>query len=311
MHIQAKNLQKSFGSKQAVSDISVNIEPGKILALLGPNGAGKSTTIKMLTGDLEPDGGVITIDGKDYKNFPFSLRSRLGVMPQEVIIWDDLTIQENLQFSSQIYKLPRLESHKRIQTLIQDLKLEPELKTLARDLSGGYKRRLNLAISIIHNPEVIFLDEPTPGIDAQSRILLTEYIQTLVKTGQHSVVLTDHYLEEAEKLADYVVIIDSGKVVAQGTVPQLKREHGHGNILQVDFDSDQELTKAQSILEKEFGEVTIARGSLTTLVSDAAQSLNLAVKLLEKHDIPPLNIHLKQSSLEDIFLLLTGKSVRE
>ncbi len=248
MHIFCKNLSKSFGNKKVVKNISLNILPGQILAFLGPNGAGKTTTIKMLTGSLKPSSGKIFVDEKEYDHLPFFIKQKIGIMPQEIIIWDELNILENLQYSADIYKIPKKEAKIRIQDLIEDLKLEPELKTLAKNLSGGYKRRLNLAISIIHNPEVIFLDEPTPGIDAQSRILLTEYIQKLVKNDNHSIVLTDHYLEEAQKLADYIVIIDNGVIITEGNIKELRSKHTKDN---------------------------------------------------------------NQSSLEDIFLLLTGKNVRE
>jgi ABC-2 type transport system ATP-binding protein len=313
MHISCLHLEKNYGSKVAVKDISLDIIPGKILALLGPNGAGKSTTIKMLTGQVIPSGGIIKIDGKEYPSFPSDFRANLGIMPQEVIVWDDLNIKENLEFCSRLYKMNKSLAKTRIQKLIEDLKLTPEIKTLAKNLSGGYKRRLNLAISIIHDPKVIFLDEPTPGIDAQSRILLTDYIQTLAQTGDYAIVLTDHYLEEAEKLADYVVIIDKGQIVTEGTVSELKAKHGQGNLLQIHLNpkSLEDKQKLLSLFEKDFENPKLSKETINILVTDPSQSLNKALEIVSSNGLDMLNINIKESTLEDIFLLLTGKEVRE
>jgi len=313
MHITCQNLSKKYGSKLAVKDISLDIKPGQVLALLGPNGAGKSTTIKMLTGTLKPSSGKITIDNKEFSHLPFEIKSKLGIMPQEIIVWDDLNILENLEYSATIYNLSKAETKSRCQTLIKDLKLEPELKTLARNLSGGYKRRLNLAISIIHNPKVIFLDEPTPGIDAQSRILLTEYIQKLVTTNNQAVVLTDHYFEEAEKLADYVIIIDNGKIITEGSVVELKAKHGNQNLLQIHLNpsSQNNYNQVLNLFQKTFPKVSLAKDKLNISITEVGQNINKALELIESNNLKVLNLNIKQPSLEDIFLLLTGKDVRE
>lgn len=317
MHISCSKLSKKFAKREVVKGIDLNIKPGQVLALLGPNGAGKSTTIKMLTGQLKPCSGIVTVDGQEYKVFPDSIRHALGVMPQEIIVWDDLTIKENLEYSGRLYKLSKATLNNRIAKIIEDLKLEPELNTLARNLSGGYKRRLNLAISIVHDPKVIFLDEPSPGIDAQSRLLLTEYIAKLAKEEDRAVVLTDHYLDEAEKLADYVVIIDEGKVVTEGTVEQLKVKHGNGNLLQIHLNPETSrklLQTPETLLayfESEFESPALNKETLTMLVKDPAKSLNKALNIIDKYNLQILNINLKESSLEDIFLLITGRGVRE
>lgn len=317
MHISCTGLSKKFGSKQVVKDVDLSIEPGKVLALLGPNGAGKSTTIKMLTGQLKPTSGTIIIDGDEYHSLPQENRQSLGIMPQEIVIWDDLTIRENLVYSGKLYKLAQDTLSQRVETLIKDLQLEREVNTLAKNLSGGYKRRLNLAISIIHDPEVIFLDEPSPGIDAQSRLLLTEYIEKLAKEQGHGVVLTDHYLDEAEKLADYVAIIDQGELIAEGTVAQLKAKYGQGNILQIHLDplaKDSTLSDKDKLLKmfsKDFKNPNLIKETINILVQDPSGSLNKALKIIEQNSLSILNINLKEPSLEDIFLLITGRGVRE
>ncbi|MFW5719838.1 MAG: ATP-binding cassette domain-containing protein [Candidatus Dojkabacteria bacterium] len=316
MHIEAHQLTKTYGKRTLVNRVTINITPGKVLGLLGPNGAGKSTTIKMLTGQIRPSSGSISIDNKEYSHFPESYRSNLGIVPQEIIIWEDLTLEENLRFSATLYKLTATQAQQRITQLIEDLKLQPERKTRAKNLSGGYKRRLNLAISIIHDPKVIVLDEPTPGIDAQSRNLLSEYIAHLVATGRYSVVLTDHYLDEAEKLSDYVVIIDEGSVVTEGTVPQLKQKHGNGNLLQIDLEpgqleSDKEQEKILKSFKQHFPDISFSKSSLVTIVPDTEGSLSQALAIVREQHVEVLNVSVKEPTLEDIFLLLTGKEVRE
>ncbi|MEI6462453.1 MAG: ABC transporter ATP-binding protein [bacterium] len=323
MRIKAINLSKKFGSKVAVREVSVQIEPGKILGLLGPNGAGKSTTIKMLTGQLKPDSGTIEIDGKEYSYFPEQLRSKLGVMPQDIVIWDSLNIYENLTMTAGLYGLDSKFAEKRISFLIKALKMEPEIKTLARDLSGGYKRRLNLAISILHDPEVIFLDEPTPGIDAQSRHLLMSFVKELADSGKHSIVLTDHYLDEAEKLCDYIVIVDRGEIIAEGTLSKLKTKYGEGNLMKIDLNIDETFGKTkvtnkntiietiQKKLQEIFPKGKLVNGIFSVLTNDMLGDLQKSVSLLKSHNYPVHNISLSDPSLEDIFLLLTGREVRE
>lgn len=326
MRIVAKNLIKKYGNKTVVDDVSLSIQPGKIIGLLGPNGAGKSTTIKMLTGQIKPDGGSLEINEVVHDYFPEELRVKLGIMPQDIVIWDSLNILENLQMSADLYELKPKFAKERIDYLIKALKLEPELKTLARDLSGGYKRRLNLAISIIHDPEVIFLDEPTPGIDAQSRHLLMSFVKELADTGDHAIVLTDHYLDEVEKLCDYIIIVDGGKIIAEGNLNKLKSKYGEGNLMKIDLNPDDsmkfisekenqsllnDLDKIVVLLQKEFPTGKINNGIFSVLTKDMLGELQRAVDILNKQGYPVHNIALSDASLEDIFLLLTGKEVRE
>lgn len=313
MHIKTQNLSKKYGSKTVVDGVNLDLVPGQILALLGPNGAGKSTTIKMLTGRAKPTSGKILIDDTEYTSFPEKLLSSLGIMPQEIVVWDDLTIRENLDYTASLYKLPKNQADAKIQEIISDLKLTPEINTLAKNLSGGYKRRVNLAISVLHSPKVIFLDEPTPGIDAQSRILLTEYIQKLADKKEQAIVLTDHYLDQAEKLADYVVIIDGGKIITEGTVSELKAKHSQGNILQIHLNSQdsQSLNKAKEIFAKHFQNPTLHKQTISILIQDISQNLSKAIDIVKQENMPIFNINVKEPTLEDIFLLLTGKEVRE
>lgn len=312
MYLKTKNLTKSFSERTVVDNLELDIRPGQILGLLGPNGAGKSTTIKMLSGQLKPNSGTITIDDKEYGSVPDKFRGSIGVMPQEVIIWEDLNIRENLEFTASIQRLPKAKTEEMVNQLIAGLQLEKEINTLGRDLSGGYKRRVNLANSLVHDPSLIFLDEPSPGVDAQTRRFLWEFIEGL-RDDNHAVVLTDHYLEEAEKLSDYVVIIDDGKVIAEGTVSELKNDYGKGAVIKVGLASKQELDKKKlsKIVDDKDSNVELKDKELVILTDQGYEHMQVIIKQLEAKDIKIEQASVSQPSLEDIFLLLTGKEIRE
>lgn len=313
MKIRAIDLTKKYGSKTVVNKINFEIRNGQILGLLGPNGAGKSTTIKMLSGQTEPSSGFIEIDGKQYSKVPSEFRTQIGVMPQDVIIWDSLTVKENLEFSGKIYKLSNKELIKRRDFLIDALNLKKELNTVADHLSGGFKRRLNLAITIMNNPGAVFLDEPTPGIDPQNRRFLWEYISNL-KTENRSVILTDHYLDEAEKLADYVVIIDNGNVIAQGTVKELKTKYGSGDLVLIKFMEDTKESDLENFLQKlkkSNPESQLFDNTISINTSHPIDTMKYALQEVEKGGLKYEEFQLKEPTLEDIFLILTGKNIRE
>lgn len=316
MNIKARNLKKFYGEKAAVDGINLDIRQGQILGLLGPNGAGKSTTIKMLSGQILPSEGQIEIDGKEYSSVPKELRGNIGVMPQDVVLWDELTVEENLKFTAKLQEMPETKAKERINELIDGLNLQKELKTYAKNLSGGFKRRLNLAISILHEPSLIFLDEPTPGIDPQNRRFLWDFISNLRNSGKYSIVLTDHYLDEAENLSDYVVIVDDGKVIAEGTVHELKKKYGNGLLLQVSFDDD-ELKRTNDIqnflneLKNSYNDAELVDGVVGILTQEGVTLLEEVIGLLTKNNLKANNVGLKEPSLEDIFLILTGKAIRE
>lgn len=314
MKITTKNISKSYSSREVLKDLNIEVRPGQILGLLGPNGAGKSTTIKILTGQLAPTSGSIFVDDKEYSFIPTEIKKKIGIMPQEVIIWEELTTKENLEFTAKLQKLSSEESKKQVDFLMESLKLTKEENTLAKHLSGGYKRRLNLANSIIHNPEVIFLDEPTPGVDAHTRRFLWDFIRSL-KEKNRAVVLTDHYLEEAEKLSDYVVIIDDGKLIAEGTVEELKKAHTHGASIDIVFDVDEDPKKIESLipeLNKIANLVTLSKeNQISILDSEGISMISKVDKLLKDNNILADAISMKEPSLEDVFIILTGKNIRE
>lgn len=314
MNIKAENLVKKYWAKTAVDGISLDIQPGQILGLLGPNGAGKSTTIKMLSGQLKPSGGKIVIEGNEFDHVPDAFRGRIGIMPQEIIVWDSLNIKENLEYTAALQRMSPAATRERTSFLIEALNLQKELKTYAKNLSGGYRRRLNLAISIIHDPEVIFLDEPTPGIDPQSRRLLWEFVKNLRDSEKYSIVLTDHYLDEAERMSDTVVIIDAGRIIALGTVQELKKKHMEENVIIVTFDDiidEGRQSRLKSTAEKKFKNFKVFADSVIFYVEDSVKAIGDVVEILKSMQIEAKDISLKEPTLEDVFLKLTGKEIRE
>lgn len=313
MKIKAIDLTKKFGSKTAVNGINFEIRNGQILGLLGPNGAGKSTTIRMLSGQTAPTSGTIELDGKSYSSVPAEFKTKIGVMPQEVIIWDSLTVKENLEFTGKLYLMKNAEIKKRSDFLIEALNLGKELKTVADKLSGGFKRRLNLAITLMNDPSAVFLDEPTPGIDPQNRRFLWEYISSL-RNNDRSVILTDHYLDEAEKLADYVVIIDDGNVIAEGTVSELKKKYGTGDLVYIKLQENNDVEAVNKLiasLKPNYPEIQHFENTISINTSNAIDAMKQALQTIDQLGIKYEEFQLKEPTLEDIFLILTGKNIRE
>ena len=209
--IQVTNLSKSFDQLQAVRNLSFSIKKGEVFGLLGPNGAGKSTTINMMSTILSGDEGVILIDGNDIKQSPNICKTLIGVVPQEISLYDEFTAYENLFFWGELYQIPARELKKRIITILELIGLSDRKNDLIKNYSGGMKRRINIASAILHNPKILFMDEPTVGVDPQSRNRIFEIVENLNKQGM-TIVYTTHYMEEVERLCNRIAIIDDGKL---------------------------------------------------------------------------------------------------
>jgi ABC-2 type transport system ATP-binding protein len=220
--ISVKNLVKKYNEIVAVDDISFEVAPGKIFAFLGPNGAGKSTTIKMLTTLTEPTGGEILVNGFNPKQDRNNVRKSFGIVFQDPSLDDDLTAYENMQLHAAFYNLPKKVSDLKIRELLTFVELWERRAHFVKTFSGGMKRRLEVARGLLHNPKILFLDEPTLGLDPQTRNHIWDYIRNINKTENMTVFFTTHYMEEAEQIADEVAIIDHGKIVARGTSNELK-----------------------------------------------------------------------------------------
>ncbi len=225
MIIEVKNLVKKFKDSVVVDDISFNVESGEIFALLGPNGAGKTTTIKMLTTILPPSSGSIIVNGYNPAHAKDKVRQSFGIVFQDPSLDEELTAYENMNLHAVLYNVPRGERKKKIQDLLEFVELWDKRREKIKNFSGGMKRRLEIARGLLHHPKVLFLDEPTQGLDPQTRNHIWEYIKDLNKTEKMTVFFTTHYIEEADKVADRVVIIDKGKVIANGTPEEIKKQN--------------------------------------------------------------------------------------
>ncbi len=228
--IDVKNLVKKFGDFTAVDDVSFSVEKGEIFAFLGPNGAGKSTTIKMLTTLLHPTSGAISIAGHDPVREADKVRHSFGIVFQDPSLDDDLTARENMEFHGVLYDVPRGLRRSRIEELLKFVDLWDRRGSLVKEFSGGMKRRLEIARGLLHHPKIIFLDEPTLGLDPQTRNHMWNYLQKLRTDEGITIFFTTHYMEEAEKMAERIAIIDHGKIIASGTAESLKRETKAGSL---------------------------------------------------------------------------------
>ena len=228
--IEVRNLTKKFGDFTAVDDISFSVKAGERFAFLGPNGAGKSTTIKMLTTLLHPTAGTISVAGEDPTKQPSSVRKSFGIVFQDPSLDDDLTAWENMEFHGVLYGVPTTTRRPRIEELLAFVDLSDRKNSLVREFSGGMKRRLEIARGLLHHPKIIFLDEPTLGLDPQTRNHMWQYLDKLNKEENITVFFTTHYMEEADKVAERIAVIDHGKIVAMGTGEELKKQTGTASL---------------------------------------------------------------------------------
>jgi ABC-2 type transport system ATP-binding protein len=228
--LTVKNLRKSFGSLVAVSDVSFSIEPGELVGLLGPNGAGKTTTVSMLTGLVTPDRGDVVIGGRRLDGDTDPSKRRIGLVPQDLALYDELTARDNLRFFGALYGLSGAALDTAIRSVLALVELDYRARDRVKTFSGGMKRRLNMAAGLLHDPDILLLDEPTVGVDPQSRNAIFDNLETLKRRGK-ALLYTTHYMEEAERLADRVVVIDHGTVIADDTVSGLRsRVVGSGGV---------------------------------------------------------------------------------
>ncbi len=310
-----ENLRKSYGAVVAVKDVSLRVETGEIFGLLGPNGAGKTTTLRCLCTLSEPDAGRIEVSGISVTERPKQARQKLGYVAQEVAIDKVLTGRELLQLQAALYHLPRAFAKERIEQVIQLLGLQDYADQKSGTYSGGLKKRLDLAAGLLHQPDLLVLDEPTVGLDIESRFVVWEFLRRLRSQGT-TVLLTSHYLEEIDMLADRVAIIDQGQVIASGTPTELKDKVGGDRItLRIrEFAPLAEAEKAQSLLEAlpVVQEVIInsAQGnSLNLVVTPQSDALATVQQALQAAGLPTFGIAQSRPSLDDVYLAATGRTL--
>ncbi|WP_286244362.1 ABC transporter ATP-binding protein [Methanobacterium ferruginis] len=308
--MEARDLTKDFGDLRAVDNLNLKIRRGEVFGFLGPNGAGKTTSISMMVGLLRPTSGQVFIDGEDVNKLE---KGTIGICPQELVLWEHLTPRESLNLMGNLYELPKKESEKRTEKLLSDLFLTDKANTQVKNLSGGMKRRLNLALALIHEPEIVVLDEPSEGLDPQSRRVLWNYIRALRDDEGKTVILTTHIMEEADKLSDRIAIIDHSKLLRLDTPSNLKKEIGEGDVVDMKL-SDPKMN--QEVMGKlknlaEIEAVTEVDERINIRALDAVGKLPVIMDRVEESGVQISDLSVRQNTLEDVFIDLTGTTLRE
>ena len=312
--LEASHLRKSYNGKPAVDDVSFSVDTGEIFGLLGPNGAGKSTTMMMLAGLLEPDAGTIHIGGRSFSSDGAKLRRDLGVVPQDLAIYPDLTARENLDFFAAIYAVRRADRIRRIAFVLEVIGLETQADALVKTFSGGMKRRLNLGVALLHEPKLLILDEPTVGVDPQSRSHILERIGELSQNGM-AVLYASHYMEEVQAICDRVAILDHGRIVASDHLKGLlQRVHGQVELLVSSWRPEVEdrFEGLGKVSVTSAGDARIVlKGTSDNGSIDLNRSLSRALEILRECRVTVRSVETRESNLERLFLELTGRTLRD
>jgi len=308
--LRCEHLVRRFDDRVAVGDVSFTIAPGETYGLLGPNGAGKTTTIRMICGLLRRDGGTVTVDAMPVDEHALAAKSRIGYVPQDVALYPDLTARENLEFVGRLYKLRGKLLRERVDEVLEIVDLADRDGDRIDSFSGGMKRRCNIAAGLLHHPALLVLDEPTVGVDPQSRHAILESVQALGRGGM-AILYTTHYMEEAERVCDRVGIIDRGKIIAEGTRRELVAmlsEHDHIDLAA--SGSLEEFAAACRALEG-IDEATVSEGRVELLALDGRRLLPAVLEAAERTGAVVTSVEVVEPDLESVFLHLTGTALRE
>lgn len=303
--IEVDGLKKSYGKNKVLKGISLKVERGTMLALLGPNGAGKTTTVRILSTLLGFDAGTVKVAGFDVVREQDEVRSAIGLTGQSVAVDELLTGRENLVMMGRLYHLTKASAVARATELLEEFDLVDAADRPVKTYSGGMRRRLDLAVSLIATPPIIFLDEPTTGLDPRSRIAMWEIIERL-KSGGATILLTTQYLEEADQLADKIVVIDGGRVIAEGTAKELKSKVGRDR-LELTFSSANDHLRATKILGAYLQDSNKEEKTVTIVLKDTNTDVRTALSLLASHNLKFESMAVHKPTLDDVFLALTGK----
>ncbi len=306
--LEARQLRKSYGARAAVNDVSLSVAAGELLGLLGPNGAGKSTTVGMLAGLIAPDQGDITINGQRLDTHGAAFKRRIGLVPQDIALYEDLSAEINLQLFGSLYGMNSGQLRQRSTEVLALVGLSDRARDKPMTFSGGMKRRLNIAAALMHDPDVLLLDEPTAGVDPQSRNAIFENLETLKARGK-ALIYTTHYMEEVERLADQVVIIDHGQVVASGTQADLFALLPTTGQLDLEITGELDLDLISALngvktVERHGEKITVGIDDLTNGAAQVMATL-AAAGVGVKH------LSSGRASLETVFLSLTGRQLRD
>jgi ABC-2 type transport system ATP-binding protein len=308
--IEVKNLKKSFGTINAVQGVDFVAHQGEILSLLGPNGAGKSTTISMLSGLLSPTEGDAFIMGYSVTNQAKAAKESLGVVPQDIALYPDLSARENLVFWGKMYDLRGDVLKRRVDEVLEIIGLTERQKDRVGKFSGGMKRRVNIAAALLHKPDVIIMDEPTVGIDPQSRRHILDNVKELNRQGM-TVLYTTHYMEEAAELSNHIAIMDQGKIIAYGTHAELIKMVGEETRIDLTFNAEVEaIIPAWKSIDG-VSSLDATDGKVTTLVDDSNRVLPQLIEVAAKGGVRILSVDIQEPNLESVFLHLTGRALRD
>jgi ABC-2 type transport system ATP-binding protein len=308
--IEVDHLKKSFGDFLAVQNASFNAKSGEVLSLLGPNGAGKSTTISMLSGLLAPTGGDASIMGHSVTKAPEAAKASLGVVPQDIALYPDLSARENLVFWGKMYGLRGAALKSRVDEVLEIIGLADRQKDHIGKFSGGMKRRVNIGAALLHKPAVIIMDEPTVGIDPQSRRHILDNVKELNRQGM-TVLYTTHYMEEAAELSHHIAIMDKGRVIAYGTHDELIKVVGEQTRIDVTLNAEAEkVLEAWRAVQGVAG-IDATDGKVTALVDDSNRVLPRLFESASKHGVRITSVDIQEPNLETVFLHLTGRALRD
>ena len=308
--LETLDLTKKYDDLIAVDGLNIKIKKGEVFGFLGPNGAGKTTSIKMMVGLLRPTNGKVLVNGKDVHNVN---KEAIGICPQELMLWENLTCKESLDLMADMYEVPKKIRDPRVHQLLDDLFLSEKADIVVSKLSGGMKRRLNLALAVIHEPEIVVLDEPSEGLDPQSRRVLWNYIRAMRDEEGKTVILTTHIMDEADQLSDRIAIIDHGKLIRLDTPENLKKEIGEGDVVDMKLSDISLNHDLISILDDQDDVISAVEvnGRIIIRALNAVGKLPMMMKTVEKLNVRVEDISVRQNTLEDVFIDLTGTGLRE
>lgn len=309
--LEVVDLSKHYKNKKAVKGVNLYLEKGETVGLLGPNGAGKSTTISLISSLITPTSGDVRLKNESIVKKPEKIRNILGVVPQDIALYMDLTAEENLKFFGRIHRIKKKELQRKVDEILDIIGLTDRKKELVKTFSGGMKRRLNIGVALLHEPELIIMDEPTVGIDPQSRNYILETVKRLNTEKNITVLYTSHYMEEVEYLCDRIYIMDHGEVIAAGTKEEIKAI----------LSAEQSITMRVDILKGEYLQllealpnvksISVQDPAITLIVPKKVNILKDLFKLAEETKTNIISVHIETPTLEDVFLHLTGRQLRD
>ena len=309
--LSIRGLTKRYGEIVAVSDLSLDVHRGEVFGFLGPNGAGKTTTINILCGLVRPDAGEVTIRGRAAAPDARAASRYLGLCPQDIVVWESLTCLEQLEFAARLHDFPRAAARRRATALLGVFGLADRRSALAGTLSGGMKRRLNIALALVHEPEILILDEPQAGLDPQSRILVREYVRSLA--DGMTVVLTTHDMDEADRLSDRIAVIDHGRLLVLDTPDRLKSGIGEGDVLEMRVAGGDaaRLDALRAALPADVRVLASGDDSVRLVGPDLVRRLPDLLERFRAQGVTVADLTVRQKTLEDVFIALTGRGLRE